>query len=67
MLENDSAELRNIENREDGDEACHDRTEEKLVPPDVVHPLREVFLRVWLHSEERSAEVLSPSQHSDCK
>lgn len=46
-----------VEDEEDGHVAEHDGVEEELVAPDVVHPLREVLLRLGLHAEEGAAEV----------
>jgi len=52
VLENDGVQCWNVEYRENGDESCHDGVEEKLVSPDVVHPLGQVLLRAGLHMEE---------------
>ena len=46
-----------IDEREDQQEARYDGPEEELVPPHIVHPLREVFFGFGLHPEEAAAHV----------
>lgn len=46
-----------VQDQEDGHVAEHDRVEEELVAPHVVHPLRKVLLRLGLHAEERASEI----------
>jgi hypothetical protein len=57
VLDYSRVDHRNVEYWEECDEACEDREEEKLVAPDVVHPLCEIALGVWYHAEEGAAEV----------
>jgi len=57
VLEHDVVDDRDVQDREDGDEAGDDRPEEELVAPGVVHPLREVPLGLGLHAEEGAAHV----------
>lgn len=57
MSEDTMVDHRDVEQREDSDEACHDGPEEELVAPDVVHPLCEVQLGARLHAEEAAAEI----------
>lgn len=52
MLEDHVVDNRDIEDREDGDEARHDGPEQKLVAPDIVHPLGEVLFGSGLHAEK---------------
>jgi len=57
MLEDDVVDDRDVESREDSNEASHDGPEQELVAPDIVHPLGEVLRRLGLHAEERAAHV----------
>lgn len=57
MPENHVVDHGDIQDGKDGDEPYHDATEEELVAPHVEHPLREIPLRVRLHTEETSSHV----------
>lgn len=57
MLEHHVVDHRDIQDREGSHESDHDSVEKVFIPPHVVHPLREVFLGVRLHTEETSAHL----------
>lgn len=57
MLEDNVVDDRDVEGWEDGDETSDDGPEKELIAPDIVHPLREVQLTAWDHSEERASGV----------
>lgn len=57
MLEDVPVDHGDVDDGEDGDPSGHDRPEEKLVAPDVVHPLGEVAGGFGLHAEERPPHV----------
>lgn len=57
VLEDNRVDNRNVDDREHGDEACHDGPEQELVAPGINGSLRKVPLALGLHAEERSAHV----------
>lgn len=57
VLEDTVVDDGDVQNGERKHEASHDPAEEEAVAPDVVHPLREVALRVRLHAEEAAPQV----------
>lgn len=52
MLKHNRIQHGYVKDRKHGNPPRHNRPEEELVSPDVVHPLREVFLGLGLHAEE---------------
>ena len=52
MLEDVMFDDRDIKSWEYGNEAGDDSPEQEFVTPDIMHPLRKVFLTLWLHSKE---------------
>lgn len=57
MFENNVIDHGNVQDREGGDESDHDAAEQKLVAPDVKHPLGEIALGTGLHAEEAAAHI----------
>ena len=78
MLEDNSIQAGNIDDREDSDETRNDGPEEEFIPPDIVHPLREngvLCLLARVQCKERAAhmhhlpsqEEGEPRQTSECR
>lgn len=57
MFENNVIDHRDVQDREGRDESNHDAAEQKLVAPDVKHPLGEIALGTGLHAEETAAHI----------
>ena len=57
VLEHVIVKTRNVDEREDSDEAEDNSTEQEAVRPDVDRPLGKVSFRARLHHEERKAHV----------
>lgn len=57
VLEDSMVNNRDVKDWENSNETKHDTPEQELVPPDVEHPLCEVFLAPRLHAEETAAHV----------
>lgn len=57
MLKDYGVESRNVDNGKHGNETSNNSPEKEGVPPNIVHPLGEVLLALWLHSEEGSSHI----------
>jgi len=57
MTEDIVVDNRNVEDGEDEDKANNDGGKEKLVAPDVNHPLGEVTVGLGLHAEKAATRV----------
>jgi hypothetical protein len=57
MLEDNVIDHRDVQDGEGRDESNHDAAEQKLVAPDVKHPLGEIALGIGLHAEEAAAHI----------
>jgi hypothetical protein len=57
MFEDHMVDDRDIQHWENGDESGYDAAEQEFVPPNIIDPLREVFLRPGLHAEKGAAQI----------